>query len=82
MISPKYWSISCTQFCLWSAGAVRIPNALKWDSEKQSGWQTSELYYAMKQAVDNRVFSLRDYMDRNIDSPETYRLIKRSISTC
>ena len=52
-------------------------NALKWDSETQSGWQTSELYYAMKQAVDNRVFSLRDYMDGNIDSPETYRLISK-----
>ena len=52
-------------------------NALKWDSETQSGWQTSGLYYAMKEAVDNGVFSLRDYMDGNIDSPETYRLISK-----
>ena len=28
-------------------------------------------YYAMKEAVDNGIFSLRDYMDGNIDSPET-----------
>ena len=52
-------------------------NALKWDSETQSGWQTSGLYYAMKEAVDKGVFSLRDYMDENIDSPETYRLISK-----
>ena len=52
-------------------------NALKWDSETQSGWQTSELYYAMKEAVDKGVFSLRDYMDENIDSPETYRLTSK-----
>ena len=59
-------------------GAVSASrNALKWDSETQSGWQTSELYYAMKEAVDNGVFSLRDYMDGNIDSPETYRLISK-----
>ena len=52
-------------------------SALQWDPETQRDWQTSELYYAMKEAVDNGVFSLRDYMDGNIDSPETYRLISK-----
>lgn len=52
-------------------------DALQWDPEYHRDWQTSELYYAMKEAVDNGVFSLRDYMDENIDSPETYRLISK-----
>jgi len=52
-------------------------DALQWDPEYHRDWQTSELYYAMKEAVDNGVFSLRDYMDGNIDSPETYRLISK-----
>ena len=52
-------------------------DALQWDPEYHRDWQTSELYYAMKEAVDNGVFSLTDYMDGNIDSPETYRLISK-----
>ncbi|MEC8043132.1 MAG: hypothetical protein VX130_00870 [Verrucomicrobiota bacterium] len=52
-------------------------SALQWDTEYHRDWQTSELYFAMKEAVDNGVFSLRDYMDGNIDSPETYRLISK-----
>ena len=52
-------------------------SALQWDPEYHRDWQTSELYYAMKEAVDNGVFSLTDYMDGNIDSPETYRLISK-----
>ena len=52
-------------------------DALQWDPEYHRDWQTSELYYAMKEAVDNGIFSLRDYMDGNINSPETYRLISK-----
>ena len=52
-------------------------DALQWDPEYHRDWQTSELYNAMKEAVDNGVFSLRDYMDGNIDSAETYRLISK-----
>ena len=52
-------------------------DALQWDPEYHRDWQTSELYYAIKEAVDNGIFSLRDYMDGNIDSPETYRLISK-----
>ena len=52
-------------------------DALQWDPEYHRNWQTSELYHAMKEAVDNGVFSLTDYMDGNIDSPETYRLISK-----
>ena len=59
-------------------GAVNgSQDALQWDPEYHRDWQTSELYYAMKEAVDNGVFSLTDYMDGNIDSPETYRLISK-----
>ena len=49
-------------------------DALKWDPEYHSGWQTSELYLAMKEAVDNGVFSLKDYGDENINTSETYRI--------
>jgi hypothetical protein len=48
--------------------------ALQWDPENHSGWQQSELYLAMKEAVGNGVFSLADYGDGNIDSEETYRV--------
>ena len=47
-------------------------DALQWDPEFHSGWQTSELYFAMKEAVNNEVFSLKDYGDENINSPHTY----------
>jgi len=52
-------------------------NALQWDYEVHSGWQTSELYYAMKEAVDNGVFSLKDYGDENINSPDTYSVASK-----
>lgn len=55
-------------------GAEGSLSALQWDPENHSGWQTSELYSAMKEAVDNGVFSLKDYGDENIDSPETFRI--------
>jgi hypothetical protein len=48
--------------------------ALQWDPENHSGWQKSELYLAMKEAVENGVFSLADYGDGSIDSEETYRV--------
>jgi hypothetical protein len=48
--------------------------ALQWDPENHSGWQQSELYLAMKEAVGNSVFSLADYGDGSIDSEETYRV--------
>ena len=47
-------------------------NALQWDGEFHSGWQTSELYAAMNEAVNNGVFSLKDYGDENINNPDTY----------
>jgi hypothetical protein len=52
-------------------------NALQWDGEFHSGWQTSELYYAMKEAVDNGVFSLKDYGDENINTPDTYSVASK-----
>jgi len=52
-------------------------NALQWDGEFHSGWQTSELYYAMKEAVDNGVFSLKDYGDENINNPDTYSVASK-----
>lgn len=55
-----------------------VPNssdALQWDPDFHSGWQTSELYFAVKEAVDNGVFNLADYRDENINSPETYRVV-------
>ena len=52
-------------------------NALQWDYEFHSGWQTSELYYAMKEAVDNGVFSLKDYGDENINTPDTYSVASK-----
>jgi hypothetical protein len=52
-------------------------NALQWDNEFHSGWQTSELYYAMKEAVDNGVFSLKDYGDENINTPDTYSVASK-----
>ena len=48
--------------------------ALQWDPEIHTGWQQSELYLAMKEAVGNSVFSLADYGDGSIDSEETYRV--------
>ena len=47
-------------------------NALQWDGEFHSGWQTSELYAAMNEAVNNGVFSLKDYGDENINNPDTF----------
>jgi hypothetical protein len=56
-------------------GAVpESQTALQWDPENHSGWQQSELYLAMKEAVENGVFSLADYGDGSIDSEETYRV--------
>ena len=55
-----------------------VPNssdALQWDPDFHVGWQTSELYFAVKEAVDNGVFNLADYGDENINSPETYRVV-------
>ena len=52
-------------------------NALQWDYETQTGWQTSELYYAMKEAVDNGVFSLKDYGDEKINTPDTYSIASK-----
>ena len=52
-------------------------SALQWDPEFHSGWQTSTLYYAIKEAVDNGVFNLRDYGDENINTPDTFRIITK-----
>jgi hypothetical protein len=52
-------------------------NALQWDGEFHSGWQTSKLYYAMKEAVDNGVFSLKDYGDENINTADTYSVASK-----
>ena len=52
-------------------------NGLQWDYETQNGWQTSELYYAMKEAVDNGVFSLKDYGDEKINTPDTYSIASK-----
>ena len=52
-------------------------DALKWDPEFHIGWQTSELYLAIKEAVNNGIFSLQDYGDENIDTPDTYRVASK-----
>ena len=52
-------------------------NGLQWDPEYHSSWQTSELYLAMNEAIQNGVFSLQDYGDENIDSPETFRIASK-----
>ena len=56
--------------------------ALQWDPEYHRDWQTSELYLAMKEAVDNGVFSLKDYGDENLDIPTPIKLRPRNTSTC
>ena len=51
--------------------------ALQWYPEYHRDWQTSELYLAMKEAVDNGVFSLKDYGDENLDTPNTYQIASK-----
>ena len=51
--------------------------ALQWDPEYHRDWQTSELYLAMKEAIDNGVFSLKDYGDENLDTPDTYQIASK-----
>ena len=51
--------------------------ALQWDPEYHRDWQTSELYLAMMEAVDNGVFSLKDYGDENLDTPNTYQIASK-----
>ncbi|MDA7537446.1 DUF5011 domain-containing protein [Akkermansiaceae bacterium] len=49
-------------------------NGLSWIPDSDPDWKTRELFLALKQAVDNGVFSLSDYGDGNYNTASTFEL--------
>ena len=52
-------------------------NALSWDPETDSDWNTRELYLAIKEAVDDSVFDISDYGDASYNTASTFKLIAK-----
>ena len=52
-------------------------NELSWDPETDSDWNTRELYYAIKEAVDDSVFDISDYGDASYNTAATFKLIAK-----
>jgi hypothetical protein len=52
-------------------------NGLSWDPETDSDWNTRELYYAIKEAVDDSVFDISDYGDASYNTASTFKLIAK-----
>jgi subtilisin family serine protease len=50
---------------------------LSWDPETDSDWNTRELYYAIKEAVDDSVFDITGYGDENYNTASTFKLIAK-----
>ena len=50
---------------------------LSWDPETDSDWNTRELYYAIKEAVDESVFDITDYGDASYNTASTFKLIAK-----
>lgn len=49
-------------------------NGLSWMPDMDPDWKTRELFLALKQAVDNGVFSLGGYGDENYNTASTFEL--------
>ena len=52
-------------------------NELSWDPDTDSNWNTRELYYAIKEAVDDSVFDISDYGDASYNTAATFKLIAK-----
>jgi hypothetical protein len=52
-------------------------NALSWDPDTDSDWNTRELYLAIKEAVDDSVFNISDYGDASYNTASTFKLIAK-----
>ena len=52
-------------------------NGLSWDPETDSNWNTRELYYAIKEAVDDNVFDISGYGDASYNTAATFKLIAK-----
>jgi hypothetical protein len=52
-------------------------NALSWDPDTDSDWNTRELYLAIKEAVDDSVFDISDYGDASYNTASTFKLIAK-----
>jgi len=52
-------------------------NGLSWDPDTDSDWNTRELYYAIKEAVDDSVFDISDYGDASYNTASTFKLIAK-----
>jgi hypothetical protein len=52
-------------------------NALSWDPDTDSDWNTRELYLAIKEAVDDSVFDITGYGDASYNTASTFKLIAK-----
>ena len=52
-------------------------NELSWDPDTDSNWNTRELYYAIKEAVDDSVFDISSYGDASYNTAATFKLIAK-----
>jgi hypothetical protein len=52
-------------------------NALSWDPDTDSDWNTRELYLAIKEAVDNSVFDITGYGEATYNNASTFKLIAK-----